>query len=602
MCLLIINNIWVEYLLYCSILLCIILYTIYTIKEDFMLTDLSIKDFAIITDENLEFENGFTVLTGETGAGKSILIGAITFLLGGATNATQIRAGSNMAEVNATFDVKNVPQAFNWLSEHGIDDNGGTIIMRRYIRMTGKSASWINGTSVTKKDIEEFASFLIDIHGQHEHQSLLKVSEHRVALDERAGLTKKVLEFSKLYETLLAKKRELSNMSTNELQREHDIDLYNYAIDEIESAKLQPNEDVELEAEETKLSSFEKLYADIESAKGLLDTDGNGVLSMLKKAMNTVERALEFDEGLKDISQRLESVYYDASDVVSDISSYFDKLFFDPQRLKVVEDRLSLIYDLKKKYVNVNSPLSAVTDYLLQIKEKLNKITHASENKEALEAQIATLEKQVMNEATTISKKRCETAAILSTEVEGILQTLGMKGAKFLVSITQKSGDTIEKRCSSYGIDNVEFLIAPNKGMSALPLSKIASGGEISRVMLALKTVFAENLCGQSPETLIFDEIDTGIGGTVALAIGEHIKKLSQKKQIFCITHQASIACYANHQAKIQKSDENGATVSNVHYVTGDERVSEIARMLSGDEKSKESLDHARAMLQKAQE
>lgn len=564
-----------------------------------MLSDLTIKDFAIIAQDEIDFQKGFTVLTGETGAGKSILIGAITFLLGGVANSSLIRNGKNSAEVTATFNLENIPNALYWLNEHGIDDNGGMAILRRNIRSTGKSTSWINGTNVTKKDMEEFASFLIDIHGQHEHQSLLKVSEHRVALDSRAWLTEDVKNYTTLYNEMMSKKRELNTMESDETIRTRNIDMYRYAIDEIESAKLKENEDIDLEAEETRLSSFEKLYSDVDEAKTIMDGGEGGAVALLKKALKALDNAKDLDEKLKGLAERTEAAFYEISDISNEVSSYCDRLFFDPNRLSQIEERLSLIYNLKKKYASINSPLSAINDYLFKTKEALGKLEHANENKDALRSEIAELEKKVLNSALDISLRRTTAAKALSGEVEGILQTLGMKGAKFSVSVTQRPGESVDERCNSYGLDNVEFLIAANKGSLLQPLSKIASGGEISRVMLALKTVFASE-DSLSPETLIFDEIDTGIGGVVAIAVGEHMKKLSATKQVFCITHQASIASFASHQAKIEKSDEEDVTVSRVHYVTGDERVSEIARMLSGDEESRASLDHARELLEKA--
>ena len=575
-----------------------------------MLEDLRIKDFALIDSAEVEFNDGFTVLSGETGAGKSLLIGALTFLLGGKGGVEQIRSGCAMATVSGTFfidgnlqeaensdNIDEPKNALQWLSLHGIELEDNRILIRRAVKQNGKSAAWIGNTPVTRSELAEFSSFLIDIHGQHEHQSLMKVSEHRKFLDSYAELNPKVEEFTALYTKLVSERKKLSSLLENNKNREEKIEVLSFAVKEIEAAKLKPNEDTELEEEESKLLSFEKLYSEVENITSIMETSGQGILSSLKKIRSSSEQASSLDSKLQPLDSRLESVFYELSDISNEYSNYLHSLVFDPERLAFVQDRQSLIYSLKKKYASsVNSPVSEVIKFEEDAKKRLEELTGGEKNLDFLRQEILSLEKSVFSLAREISAKRKAAAEKMSLEVKKLLQTLGMKDTLFSVNVSDKQGTDLEQKCGPYGIDDVEFLIAANPGTPLQSLAKIASGGELSRVMLALKTVLAQS---DSIETLIFDEIDTGIGGEVAVSVGLHLQKLSQKKQVLCITHLASIAVYADNQLKILKSVENGLTHTQVLSVQGENRVLEIARMLSGDAASSESLEHSRAMLLK---
>ena len=582
-----------------------------------MLEDLTIKDFALIDSDYIEFNKGFTVLSGETGAGKSILIGAISFLLGGKADAGQIRAGKNEANVTATFVLNGKPvspevqaliqsddeyeprTAYEWLFKHGIEAENNRVLLRRFIRANGKSGGWINDTPVTRSDLAQLSAFLIDIHGQHEHQSLMKVSEHRKFLDARAGITSDVEEFTKLYAALVSKRKSLSEYSMSESERLRKLDMMKFAVQEIGELKLKKDEDLALEEEEARLSGFEKIYSEVEGINQLLSGDQEGVTGALKKLMRSSAYVAEMDKSLEKLSARLESAFYELSDLSDEFSSYQSKLVFDPARLQEVQDRLSAIYNLKKKYASsVNAPLSEVLTFFDDANRFIEENESGNDKKSQLEAEIKALEKEVLLRAEKLSATRSQAAKTLETETDAILANLGMEGTRFGVSIKSKDGSEVEQKCGPYGKDDIEFMISANPGNPLQPLAKIASGGELSRVMLALKTIFAESQA-DNVETLIFDEIDTGIGGQVAVAVGNHIKNLSKNRQIFCITHLASIAVYADNQIKIEKSVSGEITSSNVHPLEGEERVSEIARMLSGDAQTEESLEHARSMLNK---
>lgn len=584
-----------------------------------MLEDLSIKDFALIDNAALEFNGGFTVLSGETGAGKSLLIGALTFLLGGKAGTDLIRSGAHESVVSGTFYLGNCPSplrtlkdddealnAFEWLSLHGIEAEDNRVLLRRVIRENGKSGAWICSTPVTRAELAEFSSFLIDIHGQHEHQSLMKVSEHRKFLDSYAGLTERVSAFTALYSELVAKRKLLDSLNTDDRERAQRIDLLNFAVNEITGAKLKPDEDVELDEEENKLSSFEKLYSDVEALNAGLSGSGDGdaLLPLLKKLRSVADSAASSDKALQSLSERLDSAFYEINDISEEYKSYSHTLVFDPARLAEVQERQTVIYNLKKKYASsVSAPLSEVLAYCENAQKTLDELDSGTDKKEKLEKEINELGKKVYLEARAISAVRAQAAEKMSSGVISVLSNLGMKGTRFSVNIAEKAGNEITQKCGPYGIDDIEFLISANPGQPLQPLAKIASGGELSRVMLSLKTILcqADEAGSSTVGTMIFDEIDTGIGGEIAVSIGSHLKNLAKNRQVLCITHLASIAVYADNQIKIEKSVSDGRTHTSVRPISGEERVSEVARMLSGDTASPASLEHARSMLAKVQ-
>lgn len=562
-----------------------------------MLEELDIKNFALIDSAHIEFSKGFTVLSGETGAGKSILIGSIAFLLGGKAGIEQIRTGCQEAQVSGTFLLEK-KSAFEWLEEHGIEPEDNRILLRRAVKSTGKSSAWIGGISVTRADLASFAQFLVDIHGQHEQQSLMKVSEHRRYLDIYADIVDEVKEFTLLYNQLVEKRAFLEKLNTNESEIKNRIEMLEFAVSEIESAKLKDGEESDLESEENRLSSFEKLYTDIEEINGILEgNEGEGIISLLRKVKGISSRGLNYDRQLSSLDARLENAFYEIDDITKEFRRYSQSLVFDPERLAAVQERLELIYRLKKKYVSFNGATEKdLISYAEKAKAELEELGSGSKDKTALENEIARLEKLVYTKAKAISTKRRASSEKMSAAVENILSRLGMASARFSVSLAEKEGTEVEQKCGPYGMDNIEFLISANPGSPLLPLARIASGGELSRVMLALKTILS---AADNAGTLIFDEIDTGIGGEIAVAVGEHMKKLAQNLQVLCITHLASIAVYAHNQIKIEKGSENNSTSTNVFPVDGMNRVKEIARMLSGDSSTQESLEHARSMLEK---
>ncbi|BDC95572.1 DNA repair protein RecN [Treponema saccharophilum] len=577
-----------------------------------MLEDLSIKDFALIDNAVIELGDGFTVLSGETGAGKSLLIGALTFLLGGKSGADLVRPGASEATVSGTFtvDCGNVRNGFDadspecepssaceWLLAHGITPEDGRVLVRRFVRANGKSGCFVGDTAVTRAELSAFSSFLVDIHGQHEHQNLMKVSEHRKYLDAYAGISGRVAEFTAVYQQLAEKKRRLEQLVADSRDREQRIELLSFAVNEISSANISRGEDEELLEEETRLSSFEKLYSDVSAVEAILggSDDSDGVVSSLKKARAFASHSASFDKALGALSQRIDSVFYELGDIADEVSSYLRGLVFDPSRLEQVQERQQLLSSLKRKYASSPSaPLDEVLSYLEEARAKLDDLDGNSASQDSLRGEISELEGRVYSEAKALSSLRKEAAARMSAAVVSVLSKLGMASARFKVDVRDKAETETMQRVGAYGMDDVEFMICANPGQPMQPLSKIASGGELSRVMLSLKTILAGS---DSVGTMVFDEIDTGIGGEVALSIGEHLRKLAAGRQVLCITHLASIAVYADNQIKISKGVADGMTKTSAVPIDGETRVSEIARMLSGDSDSSASLEHARAML-----
>ncbi len=556
-----------------------------------MIEDLTVRDFALIDTVSIDFMPGFNVLTGETGAGKSILIGSLTFLFGGKAGTDIIRSGAEEARVSGSvFLNPSMRKARNWLAEKGIIPDNDRVMLRRTMRQNGKSGMWIQDLPVTRTELAEFTSILVDIHGQHDHQSLLKVDEHRRFLDSFAGIDDEVRSFSSLYLKLAGCRKSRDELNTSERERSVKKELLSFAIDEISSAKLVPGEENELESEEQKLSQHEKLSSCIVQACEFL-ANQEGIVPLSKRTRAIMESAVAIDPGLASLESRIESAYYELEDISASLRDYRDSLTFDPSRLELVQERLSLIYRLKKKY---GDSIPEILDYLDDAQKQLAQLDNWEINRTEIESQIIELEKEIYKAGSILSQKRRKAALELQIGVEAVLASLGMPGTTFRVHIDVPDESSAVRNSYPWGFDSVEFLISANPGEPVRPLARIASGGEMSRVMLALKTVLAD---ADDSDTLIFDEIDTGIGGEVALAVGSHLRTLSQKKQILCITHLASIAARADNQIRIEKKTDGSKTSTSAEVVSGEVRVEEIARMLAGDGYSTASLLHARELL-----
>jgi len=574
-----------------------------------MLEELSIRNYALIDSITLTFRPGFNVLSGETGAGKSIIVGSLSFLMGAKAEADVIRSGCEDASVSAVLTVnKNNTDVTDWLSARDIECEEDSIIVRRNVKTTGKSSIFIQNVPVTRQDLIEFMGLLFDIHGQHNHESLLRKDSHRIFLDRFAGIENEVKDFSKTFLELTDKRKSMESSLKSEREREERLEILNYAVDEITKAQVHAGEIRELENEAQKLSDFEKLAGFINSAASNF-TDGEScALSLSRKAKNALDSAAAVDSSLGEINRRFENLYYEAQDIAGDFRSYRDSLSFDPQRLEEVNERLALLYKLKKKYAKdpqiSGNEEEAILQYKTTAQAEIEALSCAEENREKLKAEISALEKAIVAKAQDLREKRTGASVKLGGIICGILKNLGMPNARFQVSILpkQNAGQT---SYGPYGAEDAEFLISANTGEPLKDLSKIASGGELSRVMLAIKTALLKDEGAgrnteepQGVETLIFDEIDAGIGGEVALKVGDYLTKIGQFKQIFCVTHLASIAVRADNHFKVEKRTEGGRTYTGIGPLNAEGRRKEIARMLAGDAGTA-ALAHADDLMQK---
>ncbi|GHV65036.1 DNA repair protein RecN [Spirochaetia bacterium] len=586
-----------------------------------MLEELSIRNYALIDSISISFEDGFNVLTGETGAGKSIIVGSLSFLMGAKADTDVIRTGTEEASVTAVIAiVEKSSEALEWLAARDINPEEGRIIVRRNIKTSGRSSIYIQDVPVTRTDLAEFMALIFDIHGQHNHESLLRKENHRRYLDRFAGLQEETAQFNRVFLELAEKKRNLENSLGSERDRAERLEILSYGVEEIDKAAPRSGESRELESEAQRLGDFERLAEQVNSAATALYNDGASALSLCRRARNALDAAAAIDTSLGGIQKRLDDLYFEAEDISEEFRSYRDNLTYDPKRLEEVEERLALLYRLKKKYAGKaaggsvpGSDEDAILAYRAQAAEEIEALSGAGENRDKLRSDIAALERDIASRAASIRAKRKTGALKLGDRITEILSHLGMPNARFSAAVLPKGqspgqGAAVNTPgalvCGPWGAEDVEFLISANTGEPLKDLSRIASGGELSRVMLAVKTVLsdADGSPDSSPETLVFDEIDTGIGGEVALAVGEYLVKIGNLKQIFCVTHLASIAVRADNHLRVEKKVVVGGggerTLTLVSTLGNEERRQEIARMLAGDA-GKAALAHADELLSK---
>jgi len=567
-----------------------------------MLEELSIRNYALIDSVSLAFASGFNVLTGETGAGKSIIVGSLGVLMGGKAEADLIRSGSEEASISAVVSVrKDNTEAREWLQARDIAPDDDTVIVRRNIRASGRGSIFIQSTPVTRGDLSAFMALLFDLHGQHDHGSLLRKESHRLYLDRFAGIEGEVAEYSLLFGGLSDKRRTLEASLHSERDREARLELLRYAVEEITAASVKPGELKELENEAKMLGDFERLAGHVNGAADSLYDGEQSLLSLARSARTGIDAAAAIDSSLADIGKRLQDLYYEAEDIAGEFRAYRDRLSHDPERQREVDERLALLYRLRKKYGGAGGeggePILA---YRASAEAEIEALSGSEENRERLKTEIAALEKEVTARAGLLRQKRRAAAGALDKRISGILADLGMPNARFSPEVTAKARDGTPV-FGPWGADEVEFLISANSGEPLKDLSRVASGGELSRVMLAIKSALLVSETepgGDGIETMIFDEIDAGIGGTVALAVAGYLEKIGKTRQIFCVTHLASIAVRADNHIKVEKRSEGGRTTTGVAVLDRQERRREIARMLAGDTGSV-ALAHADDLISK---
>ncbi|PLR86010.1 DNA repair protein RecN [Bacillus canaveralius] len=558
-----------------------------------MLNELSIKNFAIIEAISIPFQKGLTVLTGETGAGKSIIIDAVHLLVGGRGSAEFVRHGEEKAEIEGLFllDDEKHP-CYEKAKAFGLEIEEGMVILRRDIAKNGKSVCRINGKLVTISTLREIGSTLIDIHGQHEHQELMDETMHISLLDQFGAdeIAAALEDYRQVYRAYDTTQRKLKNLSENEQQMAHRLDLLQFQFEEIQAANLQVNEDEELFEEKQKLGNFERIFEAVQSGYTALQSEQKG-LDWIGLVMGHLQDAADLDPAYKEMYETVSASFYALEDVSTSLRNELELLEFDPRRLNEIEERLTEINGLKRKY---GSTIAEILEYAAKIEEELetlqNKETHIGQ----LEQELSSLRKDLKLEAKQLTDLRKSWAKKLTKLIMKELKELYMEKTVFEIKFGT-AGDGFTKN----GSDKAEFFISTNPGEPLKPLSKIASGGELSRIMLALKSIFSKH---QGVTSIIFDEVDTGVSGRVAQAIAEKIYKVSVNSQVLCISHLPQVAAMADTHLFIAKKTKAGRTKTTVTPLTIPEKIKEIGRMISGVEITDLTKQHAEELLQLANE
>lgn len=549
-----------------------------------MLRELNIENVAVIEKATIQFDSGLNVLTGETGAGKSILIDSINAILGNRTTKEIVRSGTGRAVIWATFSDVN-KRVLDLLEAQGYDFDG-MLILHRIITSDGKSQCRVNGKPATAATVREICSSLINIHGQHDNQDLLDPEKHIFILDNFAELGEDLSAFALRFRELGRIKKQIDALSMDESEKEKRIDLLRYQTDEIEKAELQVGEDEQLTTRRNLIRDSEKLIETLKSSYGILsgDADSSGAVDLVSTASGLLDDVRDYDEGLGDSASRLSEIYYNLRDIASEISGFLENFDFDLNELQNVEERLDLIYRLKKKY---GATIPEILKYGEDAREELNNIESSGEQLASLQKQFDSLYKVVVSLSEEISQKRKAAFEVFAKRIKEELTYLNMPDVQFTANFKQG-------KITYLGFDQVEFFISTNVGEPPKPLTKIASGGELSRIMLAIKNALADK---DDIATLIFDEIDTGVSGSSAGKIGKKLKQAALTRQIICVTHSAQIAAFADTHLKIEKSVRDGRTFTEIAALGYEERKHELARIVSGDMVSDAALLNAEEML-----
>ncbi|OAB44166.1 DNA repair protein RecN [Paenibacillus glacialis] len=568
-----------------------------------MLVTLSIRNLAVIEAIDVHFYPGFHVITGETGAGKSIVIDALGLLAGGRGSADLIRYGCNKAEIEALFELQEGHPVWDTLVKIGIDGNHEEhLVIRREITSQGKSTSRINGQLVNLTMLREVGELLVNIHGQHEHQSLLRPERHLHLLDTYGehiiGPLK--LRYQEKYSAFIKVEKELREIQNSSQKAYQMLDLYRFQLEEIAAAQLKPGEDEWLSNERVKLSHSEKMMDSVTGAHEILY--GHNGMGSISSAISLLKDIIHYDElGLKPLLDQLQSAYFQFEDAAFQLRDYRENIEFNPERLEEIEQRLDMIITLRRKY---GDSVEQILDYYENIKQETDLLENKDERLESLRQLRDGMLEGLLQTAYELSQARRKCAEELASQVESELKDLQMERTSLQVRLDlleDPRGYEVEGhkvRLTKQGMDNVEFMISPNPGEPLRPLGKIASGGELSRIMLAMKSIFARH--DQIP-VLIFDEVDTGVSGRAAQSIAEKLFKLSETCQVFSITHLPQVACMADHQYLIEKNIMDGRTMTQVENLSEQGRIEELARMLGGVEITEKTRHHAQEMLKLAE-
>ena len=554
-----------------------------------MLQTISLRDFVIVDQLELDFASGFTVLTGETGAGKSILLDALSLVLGERADSSQIREGSNRAEISALFriDAELIQSFGQWLDAQGfpLEDNGQSLLLKRTIESNGRSRAFINGSVATLTQLREAGDQLVDIHGQHAHQLLLKGGAQRELLDRHAGLLPLATEVAQAFKTLNDSRRRLEQAENAGQDVERERERLQWQLEELTELAPQEGEWINIQSEHARLANGAKLIGGCQEAIDILSDADNSLESSLSKVCGNISALAEHDQALSGISKSLESAQIQLDEAIHGLNRYLQKIDLDPARLEQVEERMQALHSTSKKY---RTEVEALPTLLLETTERLEALI-ASQNMDALREKVKQEEAAYLKLAKQLSQKRSKAATDLGQLVTDAMQNLSMAGGRLEIALSplQEGG--------SHGLEQIEFLVAGHVGSTPRSLAKVASGGELARISLAISVITSK---ASFTPTLIFDEVDAGIGGAVAETVGKLLHQLGQSHQILCVTHLPQVAAQGNHHLKVSKSQSGDKTVSQVQPLGRTERVEEVARMLGGATITDTTRRHARELLE----
>ncbi|MDC6381249.1 DNA repair protein RecN [Pseudomonas sp. 15A4] len=552
-----------------------------------MLVHLSIHNYAIVEHLDLELDRGMSVITGETGAGKSIMLDALGLTLGDRADSGVVRPGADKADILATFDVSDIPEASAWLKERDLETDG-PCILRRVITAEGRSRAYINGTPCPQGDLKALGELVIDIHSQHEHQSLLKTDTHRRLLDEYAGATDLARQVQLASQRWRQTRQELERLSNSGDEQRAKHQLLSYQLEELESLSLGENELERLEQEHTTLTNAESLLGICRQVVELCsESDSGNALNALTASLNRLSSVNNTPDALNEATNLLSSAQIQVEEAVGEINRFLDRFEADPARLQQIEERLDTIYTLARKHRVQPTEVAALHQKLLDEIETLNANDEAIER---LEHEVGSYARHYQEKARELSDLRHRAAPELAHKVEHEIQRLGMPGGRFNIELREN----VDKELSPNGLEQVELLVSANPGQPLKALAKVASGGELSRISLAIQVITAQT---SRVPTLVFDEVDVGIGGPTAEIVGQLLRRLGERGQVMTVTHLPQVAAQGHQHLFVHKVRDADVTRTAVSKLSKNERVEEVARMLGGIDLTKESLAHAKKMV-----
>ncbi|MBT8520613.1 DNA repair protein RecN [Polynucleobacter paneuropaeus] len=556
-----------------------------------MLQNLALRDFVIVDQLELDLASGFTVLTGETGAGKSILLDALGLVLGERADSSQIREGAQRAEISALFEIadEQIAHCNQWLDDQGfpIDDEGRALLLKRTIEANGRSRAFINGSVATLAQLREAGDQLVDIHGQHAHQLLLKSGAQRELLDRHAGLLPQVNELGELYKQWHDSRKLLSQAENAGQDIERERERLEWQYEELKALSPLEGEWDSIQVDHARLANAAKIITGCQEVIDGLSESENSAESILSKANLSISDLAEHDPALSEISQALESAQIQVDEAVHSLNRYLQKIDLDPERLGQLEERMQALHAAARKY---RTDTNQLPQLLIETSERLDALS-ASQNIEALRSKVKEQEGIYLKAAKLLSQKRSKAAAQLSKLVTAAMQNLSMAGGQLEIALKPLDEG------ASFGLEQAEFLVAGHAGSTPRPLAKVASGGELARISLAISVITSE---ASFTPTLIFDEVDAGIGGAVAETVGKLLRQLGESHQILCVTHLPQVAAQGNQHFKVIKSQSGDKTLSQLNVLSRNERVEEIARMLGGATITDTTRRHARELLEQS--